>query len=1182
MTRLGTGAAGSLASVLWCATVGLATLLQSPAAPWPSANPAEVGMDPAALDAFSSHIGGHGCVARGGRLVHSWGEFDKPRDVASACKPVFTHLLLTAAAEGRVPSLDQPLAEWEPRLRELNPDLQFKDRGILWRHLIEQTSCYGLLEHPGTAFAYNDWQMALFVDTLFGKVYGVPWADVDRLILHPRLTEPIGCEDQPTLTAFGVGNRPGRLRISPRDFARIGQLYLQEGRWDQNTILERDLVHFATRSPLPATMPRAGTNASKLLPGQRTLGSAKIPDNQTDHFGSYSHLWWINGVDAAHRRHWPDAPVDTFAALGHGGIRALVVIPSLDLVVSWNEANIRSPADENRALALLRAAIRTSRLDPGPASAQPSPVRPQPAAHAPSQSRNPQAKRRVIIETDAGGDPDDEQSLVRFLLYANDWDIEGIIANRPVARDGENRNPERTGLGIVQRLIAAYQECWNHLIQHDPGYPHPTSLRRTAVPGYDHVSDGVQLLIAAADDPDPRPIWYSDWGSDRGSATNNFRRALDRVLRTRGHAAYASFKSRFRLVSGDQFGPHTYVVPPAFPIWVDTWRPELEGKRWYHRFSALTAQAGGFHLERDVLTGHGPLGAMYPTNTTHPQKEGDSLSFLYLVPTGMEAPEAPGWGGWGGRLGPRSVPSLNPSLSPLSPSPGAGLTPANASPPRFESRYFWANQADTWRGTTHRDNTLARWAEDLQNDFRARLDWCVQPRSQANHHPVPVAPGPSHLSLIPGESGNVSTSWNDPDADRLAFEWIPYPEAGSYRGDLRWTADGPNLQVTAPDVQRPETLHFILRVLDDGSPRLARYHRVVVNVDPRIEEWSRPTPEWVGNTEGYRSLLAMKEGKTVEDAGQWPTRRKEILEDWNAALGPWPPAVDRPGVEILEQRPREQFTQTLLRLQIGPNQSTEGYLLVPAGEGPFPAVLVVFYDPETSVGLKTARPNRDFALQLTRRGFVTLSLGTPGGDARKPDLAGASCQPLAYYAYVSANAWKVLAQRPEVDAGRIGVLGHSYGGKWALFAGAFWEGFAAVCVSDPGIVFDETRSNVNYWEPWYLGADAALERKPGIPSPENPRTGAYARLIAAGRNLHEVEALIAPRPFLVSGGAEDPPERWKALNRVAEVYRLLGFPRRLGLTSRPDHDPSEASNAQIVAFFEFHLTPPPVAPPTGH
>src|SRR6185503_15359487 len=75
---------------------------------------------------------------------------------------------------------------------------------------------------------------------------------------------------------------------------------------------------------------------------------------------------------------------------------------------------------------------------------------------------------RLIVETDAGGDPDDEQSLVRFLLYANEWDVEGIIANRPEARPGENRNPERTGLGIVRRMVRAYGECWPHLAQHDP------------------------------------------------------------------------------------------------------------------------------------------------------------------------------------------------------------------------------------------------------------------------------------------------------------------------------------------------------------------------------------------------------------------------------------------------------------------------------------------------------------------------------------------------------------------------------------------------------------------------------------------------------------------------------------------------------------------------------------------
>src|SRR5881296_232828 len=83
---------------------------------------------------------------------------------------------------------------------------------------------------------------------------------------------------------------------------------------------------------------------------------------------------------------------------------------------------------------------------------------------------------RLIIETDAGGDPDDEQSLVRFLVYADEWDIEGIIANRPLARDGENRNSERTGLGIVRRLVEGYGQCYSYLVQHDSRYPKPERL----------------------------------------------------------------------------------------------------------------------------------------------------------------------------------------------------------------------------------------------------------------------------------------------------------------------------------------------------------------------------------------------------------------------------------------------------------------------------------------------------------------------------------------------------------------------------------------------------------------------------------------------------------------------------------------------------------------------------------
>ncbi|MCC7375225.1 MAG: DUF1593 domain-containing protein [Verrucomicrobiales bacterium] len=1156
---------GPISGTILAGIAACLALHSSLAAPWPTAKPEQVGLVPARLTEFSDQLGGHGCVIRQGQLVHAWGEYDVARDVASACKPVFTHFLLSALAESLIPSLDQPLMDWEPRLRDLNPELNFKNRGVRWRHAIQQTSCYGLTEAPGTAFAYNDWQMALLADTLFGKVYGSTWEEVDHRVLGPRLTMRLGWEDKPTLLGFGSQNRPGRLKISPRDFARFGQLYLQGGRWGNDVILKEDLVRLATHSPLPPTLPRAGNQAAAMIPGQRSLGSTKIPDNQTDHFGSYSFTWWINGLDAANHHHWPNAPTDTFAALGHGGIRALVVIPSQGLVVSWNDAKIQSPADENRALLNLCAAIQSTAHDGSLLNAKTSRNSPSASANTgppviPSPVR---AKRRVIIETDAGGDPDDEQSLIRFLLYANAWDVTGIIANRPQARDGENINPARTGLAIVQRLLDAYAACWTNLVSNDPAYPDPAVLRQKAVAGYDDTEAGVQCLIEAADAADPRPIWYSDWGSDRGSATNNLRRALDRILQTRGAEAYATFKSRFRLVSGDHFGPHTYQRPPAFPLWVDTWRPEMDGKRWYHRFSALTARAGGFDVVRDVLKDHGPLGALYPNNTTHPQKEGDTLSFLYYVPTGMDSPESPGWGGWGGRLGPRPIPFE---------------TPVDALK-RFEGRYFWANQADTWKGTTHRDNTLLRWAEDLQNDFRARLDWCVQPRSTANHHPVPVSLPPQRINLVPGESRKVSAIWTDPDGEVLDYEWIHYDEAGTWHGDLKWSATGPELTVEAPRVEHLETVHFVLRVRDRGKPPLARYHRLVIGIDPQIAEWSTPPDAYLTPSTAYPSLLRFDDGKEVREASQWSARRKEISQYWNQALGPWPAVIENPKVEIVASQPKENYTQIQLRLQIAPDLTGPAYLLIPAGEGPFPAVLVVFYDPETSVGLKSERPNRDFARQLSRRGFVTLSIGTPGGNAWKPDLGSATCQPLAFHAYIAANAWQALAHRPEVDPQRIGVLGHSYGGKWALFAGAFWDRFAAVCVSDPGIVFDESRSNVNYWEPWYLGADSDRTRRPGIPSAENPRTGAYATLMSQGRDLHEVQSLIAPRPFLVSGGSEDPPERWRALNRVAEVYQLLGQSSKVGLTSRLGHDPTEASNAQIAAFFEFHLAPPPIPAP---
>src|SRR6185369_6746228 len=153
----------------------------------------------------------------------------------------------------------------------------------------------------------------------------------------------------------------------------------------------------------------------------------------------------------------------------------------------------------------------------------------------------------------------------------------------------------------------------------------------------------------------------------------------------------------------------------------------------------------------------------------------------------------------------------------------------------------------------------------------------------------------------------------------------------------------------------------------------------------------------------------------------------------------------------------------------------------------------------------------------------------------------------------------------------IGVVGHSYGGKWAMFASCLFEKFACAVWSDPGIVFDETRPNVNYWEQWYLGFEPGRKRLPGVPWEENPRSGAYKRLWDEKHDLHELHALMAPRPFLVSGGAEDPPERWRALNHAVAVNALLGATNRVAMTHRATHSPTAESNEALYSFFEYYL-----------
>lgn len=328
----------------------------------------------------------------------------------------------------------------------------------------------------------------------------------------------------------------------------------------------------------------------------------------------------------------------------------------------------------------------------------------------------------------------------------------------------------------------------------------------------------------------------------------------------------------------------------------------------------------------------------------------------------------------------------------------------------------------------------------------------------------------------------------------------------------------------------------------------------------------------------YRSPLKFYAGKEVKNPADWKKRRVEILDRWNGLMGKWPALITDQKLEFLDSISKEGFTEYKVRFSWVPGQKTNGYLMVPDGKGKKPAVITVYYEPETAAGLgRPDLPDRDFAYQLCKRGFVTLSLGTTESTNSKtysiyyPGIQNASVQPLSMLAYAAANAWNVLAKVQNVDSKRIGIMGHSYGGKWAMFASCLYEKFACAVWSDPGIVFEESRESINYWEPWYLGYHPQPWRKRGLITKENPAKGLYPKLVSEGYNLQELHALMAPRPFLVSGGSEDPANRWIPLNHSVAVNNLLGYKNRVAMTNRPGHTPNPESNEVAYSFFEYYL-----------
>ncbi len=352
-----------LAKLFWFLTLGaIGTRMlcaQGEAFPgthWESRTPEQAGLSSEQLEALQALVKGRGCVVRHGYLVYSWGDQGKSSDIASAFKPVLSTLLLMAVQEGRLNSVDEPVTEFEPRLKTINHG---KDVRITWRHLASQTSGYGLIEPPGTAYAYNDFALALYYTTLTQKVFGTNGTEV----LRTHLAEPLQFEDAYTFNALQRPDRDGRLALSVRDLARIGLFYLRGGQWRGTQLLAPEFVRMAINSPIPTDTPLTSGREADMLPSQHSIGGGKniTPVGP----GYYSFNWWLNRTNKLGQCLFAAAPPDTYVAAGHGGKRMLWVIPSLDLVVSWNDSPIEdhdsSPGDPsakvNQAARLIAATV---------------------------------------------------------------------------------------------------------------------------------------------------------------------------------------------------------------------------------------------------------------------------------------------------------------------------------------------------------------------------------------------------------------------------------------------------------------------------------------------------------------------------------------------------------------------------------------------------------------------------------------------------------------------------------------------------------------------------------------------------------------------------------------------------------------------------------------------------------
>lgn len=457
------------------------------------------------------------------------------------------------------------------------------------------------------------------------------------------------------------------------------------------------------------------------------------------------------------------------------------------------------------------------------------------------RTENP--KPRVIATTD--GEIDDRCSMIRFLLYANEWDIRGLIhSSSKYHWKGDNQHERKNWHPVswLDEQIDNYAEVYPYLKQNDADYPTPDYLRAQVYVGnIGYVGDmerstpGSQRIVGVLLDPDPAPVWIQAWGG-----ANTIARALKSIEEKHpGRMVDVSKKVKLFLIANQDNTCDEYILKK----WPDTLLIQSSAfgaiaYRWYNIMTP--AQQKYFDanwMKTNILNDHGPLCSMYEARSDGSfRSEGDSPAFMHLIEVGLGSAEHPSYGGWGGRF------------------------------KRADKR--WRSAQDE----RDRYKSILRWAAAFQNDWGTRADWCVKPYAQCNHNPVAVCNRdrnrkPIFLPAKPGAKIKLSARGSsDPDGNQLSYSWWVYKDAGTYWDVAPIQGAGAvEATITIPNEASGRTIHVILAITDDGTPPLTAYRRVILEVSGQPVEMP---PDIGANPVYLRTPITKLSGPSPE-SGHW-------------------------------------------------------------------------------------------------------------------------------------------------------------------------------------------------------------------------------------------------------------------------------------------------------------------------